>query len=100
MVKECLYFRFSVYVFGVFKISAERADILNSERGGPYSLLRVSRVELSNQLDEMLEIVDKNNVGYIITDDGKDDLVLCPARWFSCMHDNDFGKGKPEVTTG
>lgn len=54
-------------------------------------MTRVSRTELGNQLDEILEIVDKNNVGYVITDDGKDDLVLCPASWFSCIYDNDLG---------
>lgn len=62
-------------------------------------MTRVSRVELGNQLDEILEIVDKNNLGYIITDDGKDDLVLCPARWFSCMYDNDFGSIKFQIDT-
>ena len=29
--------------------------------------------------------------GIVITDDGKKDMVLCPARWFSFQLDDDFG---------
>jgi len=54
-------------------------------------MARVSRAEFSARLDEILEIVDKDNVGYVITDEGKDDLVLCPARWFPYLFDDDFG---------
>jgi len=52
---------------------------------------RVSRAELGDRLDEILEIVDKDNVGYVITDEGKDDLLLCPVRWFDGIFDDDFG---------
>ena len=52
---------------------------------------RVSRAELGSRLDEILEIVDKENVGYVITDEGKSDLVLCPAHWFPYLFDDDFG---------
>lgn len=44
---------------------------------------RISRTALGQQLDEILDNVDKNNVGYVITDEGKSDLVLCPAHWFT-----------------
>jgi len=54
-------------------------------------MARVSRAELANRLDDILDIVDKDNVGYVITDEGKDDLVLCPARWINCIYDDDFG---------
>lgn len=54
-------------------------------------MARVSRTELGSRLDEILDIVDKDNVGYVITDEGKDDLVLCPVRWMKCIYDNDFG---------
>ena len=54
-------------------------------------MARVSRAELGNRLDDILDIVDRDNVGYVITDDGKDDLVLCPARWINCIYDDDFG---------
>ena len=52
---------------------------------------RVSREELGTRLDEILEVVEKENVGYVITDAGKDDLVLCPAHWFPYLFDDDFG---------
>jgi hypothetical protein len=52
---------------------------------------RISRTELGEKLDEILDKVDKNNVGFVITDNGKDDLVLCPIRWIKCTYDDDFG---------
>ena len=52
---------------------------------------RVSREELAEKLDDLLEIVNKDNVGIVITDGGKDDLVLCPAKWFDFYFDDDFG---------
>ena len=54
-------------------------------------MARVSRAELGDRLDEILEIVNKDNVGYVITDEGKDDLLLCPVRWFDGIFDDDFG---------
>ena len=55
------------------------------------TMQRISREELAEKLDELLDIVAKNNVGFVITDQGKDDLVLCPANWFNIYYDNDFG---------
>ena len=52
---------------------------------------RICRTVLGDQLDELLEKIDKENIGYVITDEGKDDLVLCPAQWFSFVFDDDFG---------
>lgn len=43
---------------------------------------RVSRKELCDRFDELLETVSRDNVGIVITDEGKDDLVLCPSAWF------------------
>ena len=54
-------------------------------------MAQISRAELGNRLDEILDKVDKDNVGYVITDEGKDDLVICPARWFEFTYDDDFG---------
>ena len=50
----------------------------------------VSREELAEKLDDLLEIVNKDNVGFVITNEGKDDLVLCPAKWFDFFQDDDF----------
>lgn len=55
------------------------------------TMKRISREELAEKLDDLLDIVDKDNVGFVITNEGKDDLVLCPAKWFAYYFDNDFG---------
>lgn len=55
------------------------------------TMKRVTREELADKLDDLLETVNKENVGFVITDKGKDDLVLCPAKWFDVFYDNDFG---------
>lgn len=55
------------------------------------TMKRVSREELADRLDDLLETVNKDNVGYVITNEGKDDLVLCPAKWFDVYYDGDFG---------
>ena len=55
------------------------------------TMQRVSREELAEKLDDLLEVVNKENVGFVITNEGKDDLVLCPAKWFDLYYDDDFG---------
>ena len=55
------------------------------------TMKRVSREELAEKLDELIATVNKDNVGFVITDKGKDDLVLCPAKWFDVYYDDDFG---------
>ena len=55
------------------------------------TMKRVSREELAGKLDDLLETVNKENVGFVITNEGKEDLVLCPAKWFDVFYDNDFG---------
>lgn len=52
---------------------------------------RISRTDVGERLDELLEKVDQEDIGYVITDEGKDDMVLCPARWFMYTFDDDFG---------
>lgn len=54
-------------------------------------MARVTRHELGERLDEILEIADRDDVGFVITDEGKDDMVLCPARWFELTFDDNFG---------
>ena len=55
------------------------------------TMKRVSHEELAEKLDDLLEVVNKENVGFVITNEGKDDLVLCPAKWFDLYYDDDFG---------
>ena len=52
---------------------------------------KISRHELGDKLDEILERVEKENIAFLITDNGKKDLVLCPAHWFEPYTDLDFG---------
>ncbi len=56
------------------------------------TMKRITRQELSDNFDEILEQVDKENIGYVIlTENGEDGHVLCPADWVRFMFDRDFG---------
>lgn len=56
------------------------------------AMKRLTPQELCDNFDAILEEVDQENTGYVITDkDGNDNVVLCPARWFDFMYDHDFG---------
>lgn len=52
---------------------------------------KISRHELGEKLDEILEKAIKENTAFLITDEGKKDLVLCPASWYDPFRDSDFG---------
>lgn len=52
---------------------------------------RISRQHLCDNLDSILETVSQENIGFVITDAGKDDLVLCPASWLSPLTSEGFG---------
>ena len=52
---------------------------------------RISRQELADNLDAVLDRVLRENIGLVITDEGKDDLVLCPSSWLDPFHTEDFG---------
>lgn len=52
---------------------------------------RISRQHLCDNLDSILETVSRENIGFVITDAGKDDLVLCPASWLSPLVSERFG---------
>nr|DAT19122.1 MAG TPA: antitoxin [Caudoviricetes sp.] len=52
---------------------------------------RISRQHLCDNLDSILETVSQENIGFVITDAGKDDLVLCPASWLSPLESEEFG---------
>ena len=44
---------------------------------------RITRQQLVDKFDEILERVNSENIGFVILDDeGKDGQVLCPAKWF------------------
>ena len=53
---------------------------------------RISPQELADNLDEILDTVTKENIGFVIEDaNGASDVVLCPAKWFNFCYDEDFG---------
>ena len=52
---------------------------------------RISRQHLCDNLDSILETVSRESIGFVITDAGKDDLVLCPASWLSPLESEGFG---------
>ena len=52
---------------------------------------RISRQHLCDNLDSILETVSRENIGFVITDAGKDDLLLCPASWLSPLVSEGFG---------
>ena len=53
---------------------------------------RITRQELADHFDEILETVETDNIGYVIKDpERKNDVVLCPAEWFDFCFDEDFG---------
>ena len=54
------------------------------------SMERISRQALADDLDTALERISRENIGLVITEEGKDDLVLCPASWFNLDYVDDF----------
>lgn len=52
---------------------------------------RISRQHLCDNLDSILETVSRENIGFVIANAGKDDLVLCPASWLSPLVSEGFG---------
>lgn len=56
----------------------------------PNDMEKISRQKLFDDFGNILERVEKENKGFIITDEGKADLVLCPVNWFSIEADTDF----------
>ena len=52
---------------------------------------RITRAEFAANLDAVLDKVTKDDVGIVITEEGKKDLVLCPKYWFDYCFNDDFG---------
>ena len=53
---------------------------------------RITRQELIDRFDSILNEVDAEDVGVVILgEDGNDEFVLCPARWMEYCFDKDFG---------
>ena len=65
---------------------------ISKELGLSVNMERITRQYLCDNFDEVLERVDKEDIGFVILDEeGKDGQVLCPARWMDYCFDDDFG---------
>lgn len=51
----------------------------------------ISRRDIGERLDDVLETIERDDVGFVISDEGERDLLLCPTSWFSITFDDDFG---------
>ncbi|MDD4291100.1 MAG: hypothetical protein PHX51_02520 [Clostridia bacterium] len=52
---------------------------------------RICRAEFAENIDGYLDRISSENIAFIITDEGKPSLVVCPACWFSYCFDEEFG---------
>ena len=43
---------------------------------------RIEQTQLVEKLDEILERIDNEDIGFVITENGLPDMVLIPFRWF------------------
>ncbi len=44
---------------------------------------RIEQSLLIEKLDEILERVDKEDISFVITEGGLDEMVIIPFRWFA-----------------
>lgn len=44
---------------------------------------RIEQTLLVEKLDELLERIDNEDIGFVITENGLPDMVLIPFRWFA-----------------
>lgn len=44
---------------------------------------RIEQSLLIEKLDEILERIEKENIGFVITESGLDEMVIMPFRWFA-----------------
>ena len=43
---------------------------------------RIPAEEMTGKFEEICDRIDKEDIGFVITKDGKDSYVLCPYDWF------------------
>lgn len=55
------------------------------------SMERISRQHFVENMDDILDRISAEDIGIVITEDGKDDLVICPYSWYSPFDEDDFG---------
>ncbi len=63
-------------------------DILHSAKTQTFP--HITRKRFCESMDEILDDIEKNSTAYVLTEEGKHDLLVCPAEWFGAMFDSDF----------
>jgi len=53
-------------------------------------LPHITRQEFCDNMDEILERVDKEKIAFVITDEKHGDLALCPAEWYDIRFSENF----------
>ena len=48
----------------------------------PEDMPHITRQEFCDNMDEILDRVSRENMGFAISEEGKHDLLLCPFDWF------------------
>lgn len=67
-----------------WKKEQEEVERRKTSKLPPLSELeRIEQALFAEQLDEILERIDKENTAFVITKDGTDQVVICPYRWFA-----------------
>lgn len=56
----------------------------------PEDIPRISRQEFFDCMDEILDRVSKEDMAFVICEEGKHDIFICPAEWFGLGWDKDF----------
>ena len=46
-------------------------------------LERIEQSLLGERLDEILDRIDRENIAFVITENGRDKMVICPFRWYA-----------------
>lgn len=48
---------------------------------------RIPQEALEKHLETILERIDRENIGFVITRDGADEMVICPSAWLGMDED-------------
>jgi len=49
----------------------------------------ITRLEFCSHMDEYIDRVDKEQIAFVLTEEGKPNLVVCPATWFKFTDGNE-----------
>lgn len=70
----------TIYEFGR-PVKIKEGDSMRKSLPKIEELERLTAGDLGDHLDEIVEKANRENRAFVVTVDGKDDVVLCPAAW-------------------